>query len=759
MFELLSPYYLAGLAAVGIPLLVHLSRSRKTKKMRFSTTRFFTDQFLRSYHMSKLRERWLLACRIALFALFAFALSQPLLRLGDAAPSPGNSARTVVLVLDNSASMGFMEDEKSLMERARAAARGVVEKLRSGDSASIVLAGRRDSGPEVLFPEPTSELGDVLQAVDHLQVAALGTDLIGAVARAEQIALSARTPSREVYVFSDLQDAGWEVGRDKGSDSGQVSFFFASVRPKKPIKNAGITAVQLGASRPMVGVPFTIRPLLAIGDPDAQSVTVRLYVDGRPDPAGEQQVERLAGGRWAVPRFHHSFATEGWHSGYVEIVEAPEGAFPLDNRRYFAVEVLDKVNLLAVNGAPSVVPRLDELFFLKLALTVSPEGQKSPVNIDTVSPATLADADLSKYPLVVLANVEQLSEAGVAKLEDFAEGGSSVLFFLGDKVDAVFYNEVLAGSNHRHGGLLPGKLKERQGDPSSPKEIANIAQVRFEHPALSAFQDQRSGSLTGPGIGFRALWRMEVADSALLMKASNGAPLLAEKEFGRGRVLVFTSTCDRDWTNFPIRPAFLPWIYRLVAYLAQEPLGLQAFHETGAVVRLPISSLKGGPLVIKKPDGTTGYGTPETTGDSPVLTFSDTTQPGVYSVLSTDLKEQAGMFAVNLESYETDLTYLDDVLAEQGDAGVPRTKRIEAGFKTLLNRRLVTFIDGTENVGEQVASARGESRLWDVILLIVLALAVFEPWLANRISLMRHGKAPPPIVARVESRPLAEVPT
>ena len=34
--------------------------------------------------------------------------------------------------------------------------------------------------------------------------------------------------------------------------------------------------------------------------------------------------------------------------------------------------------------------------------------------------------------------------------------------------------------------------------------------------------------------------------------------------------MVFTSTCDRDWTNFPIRPVFLPWIYRLVAYLASE---------------------------------------------------------------------------------------------------------------------------------------------------------------------------------------------
>ena len=67
--------YLVGALSALIPLLIHLSRSRRTKKMRFSTTRFFTEQFLRSYRMSKLREVLLLACRMALFALLALALT------------------------------------------------------------------------------------------------------------------------------------------------------------------------------------------------------------------------------------------------------------------------------------------------------------------------------------------------------------------------------------------------------------------------------------------------------------------------------------------------------------------------------------------------------------------------------------------------------------------------------------------------------------------------------------------------------------
>src|SRR4051795_7108165 len=111
MFEFLNPVYLFGLAAAAIPLIIHLSRSRRTKKMRFSTTRFFTDQFLRSYRMSRLKELLLLGFRMALFALLAFALTQPLFQpAGAGGAGPDQGPRSVVLVLDNSASMACVEN-------------------------------------------------------------------------------------------------------------------------------------------------------------------------------------------------------------------------------------------------------------------------------------------------------------------------------------------------------------------------------------------------------------------------------------------------------------------------------------------------------------------------------------------------------------------------------------------------------------------------------------------------------------------------
>src|SRR5436190_2196291 len=153
MFEFLSPIFLVGLLSAAIPLLVHLSRSRRTKKIQFSTTRFLTDHFLRSYRMSRLKELLLLAFRMALFALFAMALARPML-------------------LPKGAVWGV--------------------------------------GPQLLFPELTPALSDVRQALAGVQPASLGTDLSSAVVRVEDLLRSSAAQSKEIYMLSDPQDSGWE---------------------------------------------------------------------------------------------------------------------------------------------------------------------------------------------------------------------------------------------------------------------------------------------------------------------------------------------------------------------------------------------------------------------------------------------------------------------------------------------------------------------------------------------------------------------
>ena len=148
-------------------------------------------------------------------------------------------------------------------------------------------------------------------------------------------------------------------------------------------------------------------------------------------------------------------------------------------------------------------------------------------------------------------------------------------------------------------------------------------------------------------------------------------------------------------------------------------------------------------VLVKKPNGAVGRPVLSDDPDHP-LAFADTGQAGVYTVLG-EKRETSPLFAVNLEGYESDLTYLDDVLADrEDDRPYPsREAKVEAGLRGLLPGRppeLITYVDDPDRVADVSLGARRGIKLWDVVLLVVLVIALFEPWLANRISMRLYAR-------------------
>ena len=54
----------------------------------------------------------------------------------------------------------------------------------------------------------------------------------------------------------------------------------------------------------------------------------------------------------------------------------------------------------------------------------------------------------------------------------------------------------------------------------------------------------------------------------MLARFQDGGPALLERRCGRGTVLWFTSTCDRDWNDWPQSRLFLPMVHQMLGYLA-----------------------------------------------------------------------------------------------------------------------------------------------------------------------------------------------
>ena len=98
---LLAPWFLAGLAALGVPVFVHLLRKHVTIPRPVSSLMFFERGIQSSTRHRRLRYLLLFALRFALLLLVVLAFANPFVRR----PAADTNGRLLLIVLDNSFSM------------------------------------------------------------------------------------------------------------------------------------------------------------------------------------------------------------------------------------------------------------------------------------------------------------------------------------------------------------------------------------------------------------------------------------------------------------------------------------------------------------------------------------------------------------------------------------------------------------------------------------------------------------------------------
>ena len=113
--------------------------------------------------------------------------------------------------------------------------------------------------------------------------------------------------------------------------------------------------------------------------------------------------------------------------------------------------------------------------------------------------------------------------------------------------------------------LLPAPLREKKFGPEAGGE--KIDKFDVAHPALQGFSDP----ILLDSIKSARVWgysRTTAPGKSSLISLANGDPLLIEQKVGAGRVIFFSTSADRDWSDLPVKTAYLPLIQSLTNYLA-----------------------------------------------------------------------------------------------------------------------------------------------------------------------------------------------
>ncbi len=710
---------LGGMVLGAVPLLIHLLHKRRFRVVPWGAMHLLDSVLKTNRRRMQLEQVLLLLIRIGIPLFLALAMARPVFKSGGMGVS-GNEG--LLLVVDHSYSMGAGERPgETLFDRARLEAQELTRTAPQGGVFQGVLLGE---GGGILLDRPTHDPGRFLEALKRVTPSAGPADLAAGLQAAAGQLEKLREPVKSVVVLTDFQRASFGTADRAGVRTALDQLRGAGVDPafvdlgarrggSLHTDNVAVESVEFGSGLAGVGQKLQFRAAVrSYGETAHPDLGVAFRVDGV-----EKTVVRvnLGPGQTQQVVFEHVFESAGSHR--VE-VEGEGDGLAADNRFVACVPVLERVEVLLVNGEPSSQALRGETDFAEVALQPFRAGRMELADLlsaRVVPVEKFSGAVLGKAAVVVLANVPKLSDPQLKDLEGFVKSGGGLMVWPGAKLDLDWYR----GPFFRDGaGLLPLSFGEIQGEPRDAGRTVNVPPQRFEDSSLDFFNDPRNGSLGDAEI---RVWHRLVpgkggADPGkVLARLETGDPFLVGRNHGAGRVIMAATTLDADWNSFPLRPVYIPLLQRLVLGLAsggEPPRNLKV----GATLTsfLPAKDA-GRRFDIGLPEGGTAVVEAVARDGKAVLEFRGTRKPGFYTVSGPGLEPQH--FAVNASRAESDLTRLS--------AGELEAFSRENGVRVFENAAAFRKLQRERRVGREI---------WRPILLGVLALLFGELWFQQRVT-------------------------
>jgi hypothetical protein len=192
MIGFLHPWVLAGLAAAGIPVLLHLLARREPPTVVFPAVRYLITTTREHQRRLKLQNLLLLLVRTLLMVALVLAAAGPTAPLRGV---PGHAPSALVLIVDNSPSSGAVVGGSARLAQLRDAGRAVVARATPDDALWLLTA---DGVPQRADPAALAS------QLEGLEVSPRRLDLGGAIGLARDVLGSDARPG-EIVLLSDLQ--------------------------------------------------------------------------------------------------------------------------------------------------------------------------------------------------------------------------------------------------------------------------------------------------------------------------------------------------------------------------------------------------------------------------------------------------------------------------------------------------------------------------------------------------------------------------
>jgi Aerotolerance regulator N-terminal len=525
--QFIFPTFLFALAALAIPIIIHLFYFRRFKTVYFTNVRFLREVKEESSARRKLRNLLVLLARCLAVAFLVFAFAQPFIPRNTDGVKKGEQSASIYI--DNSFSMNALSKDLTLLEKGKQKAREIVHAYANDDKFQILTNDFEGRHQRLVSKE------EALNFIDEIKMTPSVQELSKVLTRQTQALNAGKSTNKTAFLLSDFQKNITDINLFKDTTIEVNLLPLMAVQEK----NIAIDSAWFEAPVQIMGQinPLVVR-VTNFTNENVENVKLSVKIDGQDKLVGLLNVKAKSSVEDTVPV---AILRNGWHEAELSITDYP---VQFDDHYFFTFNVAANINVLSINDGASN-------HFIDMAL-----ASVRNFKMTNQSSGGVQYSQFPNFQMIVLNGLGQISSGLAAELGQYLKNGGNVMVFPAPSVDMSSYSNFFNAI----------EANNLNGFENAPREVSTLNLEEF------IFKDiftNRNANLKLPNT--TGNYRLTNRNGENIMSYRDGSSFITKNKIGQGNFYLCAAPLDDKYSTLARSgEVFVPMLYKMAISSGKE---------------------------------------------------------------------------------------------------------------------------------------------------------------------------------------------
>lgn len=619
--QFLNPYFLFGLFAIAIPIIIHLFNFRRFKKVYFSNVKFLKDIQINTKKQNQIRNWVLLLVRVLAIICLVLLFSQPYFPNSEK-KLVEKGLNAVVVCVDNSFSMQNQGQDGRLLDEAKQKAKDIINQYRNNDEFLLLTMDMEGKHQQFVNKEKFIELLDEVEISSKTEY---DSKLIN---RSFELLKTKQGFNRRCFFISDFQSPAFDS--EKFPKDSTIKSLLVPLYANN-INNIYIDSISFVDPIFQIGQNVTLNVrVVNKSEKKAEAVSVKLFIENKQIAVSSIDIEKKQSKNLTLNFILQKHAIQ---HGYINIIDNP---ISFDDNFYFTLQINPKIGVLSINSNGSN-PYLYHLF-----------SNNNEIDLTNMDEKSIDFNDFGNYSLIILNALYEFSSGLASEINRYRESGGSVIIIPSENMNLTsfqssmqilglpFYSELVTKEN---------KVSTINQENKLYRGVFSNQVENMEMPLVKKYFRLSSSTKTSR----ESIMRFQSQEDFLLVSQKN-----------MSRVYIFSTNLTEDFTDFVKQALFVPTIWNMALFSQLIPEPYYFLTDTKPI---DISKIKDVDKInvpeIISVDNTLSF-IPEFENENQhqsLLLHNQTNKAGNYNIVEKG--KVYGGLSLNYSRMESNLTFLE----------------------------------------------------------------------------------------------------